>query len=416
MNHYETLNIPKTATPADIKRAYFGMVKKHTPDADPKGFKNIRTAYETLFNEDSRNEYDKHFVQGVSSEVQEIILTTQSMIEQNNYKAALNFIQEAAAVHQDSADITRLHAECLWKVKKSGIADTTLKTLLTKDPSDIKAHMLRAKIAASRGHVNKAGEHFRAAIKIDPLNPDPWVMYLRTAISYKYLDKPPCFIMDEAMELSPHMFAKDYDLYIWGIVNDLFSIFGFQGEHKPLPYYDLFAEHFIADDNHSEATFFNTLNVLSKIVDVDHLHTIHFLGRVLPTLEQSPHRHTVLKGSHYTVNFKLCYLRGLLALGILRNDPKIHNVLADLTSELLEETPDKNEKLSMERYIADNLTQIRPSLEVLQTNYPDYFTLNQAFYTACLTPQETITRTAPKTGRNDPCTCGSGMKFKKCCG
>lgn len=26
------------------------------------------------------------------------------------------------------------------------------------------------------------------------------------------------------------------------------------------------------------------------------------------------------------------------------------------------------------------------------------------------------TRTAPKAGRNDPCPCGSGKKFKKCCG
>ncbi len=27
-----------------------------------------------------------------------------------------------------------------------------------------------------------------------------------------------------------------------------------------------------------------------------------------------------------------------------------------------------------------------------------------------------ITRDAPKIGRNDPCTCGSQKKFKKCCG
>jgi uncharacterized protein YchJ len=27
-----------------------------------------------------------------------------------------------------------------------------------------------------------------------------------------------------------------------------------------------------------------------------------------------------------------------------------------------------------------------------------------------------ITREAPKVGRNDPCSCGSGKKFKKCCG
>jgi len=27
-----------------------------------------------------------------------------------------------------------------------------------------------------------------------------------------------------------------------------------------------------------------------------------------------------------------------------------------------------------------------------------------------------IRRTAPKVGRNEPCPCGSGKKFKKCCG
>ncbi len=30
--------------------------------------------------------------------------------------------------------------------------------------------------------------------------------------------------------------------------------------------------------------------------------------------------------------------------------------------------------------------------------------------------QEPFRREAPKVGRNEPCTCGSGKKFKKCCG
>ncbi len=29
---------------------------------------------------------------------------------------------------------------------------------------------------------------------------------------------------------------------------------------------------------------------------------------------------------------------------------------------------------------------------------------------------ETFKRESPKIGRNDPCSCGSGKKFKKCCG
>jgi SEC-C motif-containing protein len=30
--------------------------------------------------------------------------------------------------------------------------------------------------------------------------------------------------------------------------------------------------------------------------------------------------------------------------------------------------------------------------------------------------RETVVRQGPKIGRNDPCTCGSGKKYKKCCG
>ena len=29
---------------------------------------------------------------------------------------------------------------------------------------------------------------------------------------------------------------------------------------------------------------------------------------------------------------------------------------------------------------------------------------------------QTVVREEPKVGRNDPCTCGSGKKYKKCCG
>lgn len=37
------------------------------------------------------------------------------------------------------------------------------------------------------------------------------------------------------------------------------------------------------------------------------------------------------------------------------------------------------------------------------------------FYKDAKSNQEPIRRTAPKVGRNDPCPCGSGKKFKKCC-
>ena len=31
-------------------------------------------------------------------------------------------------------------------------------------------------------------------------------------------------------------------------------------------------------------------------------------------------------------------------------------------------------------------------------------------------PKKPVVRSTPKVGRNDPCPCGSGKKYKKCCG
>ena len=45
------------------------------------------------------------------------------------------------------------------------------------------------------------------------------------------------------------------------------------------------------------------------------------------------------------------------------------------------------------------------------------FAMRGGFYEADRTPvQMPYVRTNPKIGRNDPCPCGSGKKYKKCCG
>lgn len=53
---------------------------------------------------------------------------------------------------------------------------------------------------------------------------------------------------------------------------------------------------------------------------------------------------------------------------------------------------------------------------------PGQVTVNQMIQQVIVTPEMAPTSAAPsmhverRTGRNDPCPCGSGRKFKKCCG
>jgi curved DNA-binding protein CbpA len=45
---YKALGVARTATEAEIKQAYFNLVREHPPERDPQGFKRIRAAYDQL--------------------------------------------------------------------------------------------------------------------------------------------------------------------------------------------------------------------------------------------------------------------------------------------------------------------------------------------------------------------------------
>lgn len=73
-----------------------------------------------------------------------------------------------------------------------------------------------------------------------------------------------------------------------------------------------------------------------------------------------------------------------------------------LEGESLTDIPKQREELS--KQIPASVAQI----------YRYWLPYRQAVYEQNVA--NTIQRSHPKIGRNDPCPCGSGLKFKKCCG
>jgi preprotein translocase subunit SecA len=104
----------------------------------------------------------------------------------------------------------------------------------------------------------------------------------------------------------------------------------------------------------------------------------------------------------------------------------------------------------MEFHILKERRTINPQLLRLKKEYPDLYELYRPFFDEALAgrrpekmmmervkqlakynlrpigfedddddylpPPQTVHRQAPKVGRNDPCPCGSGKKYKHCCG
>jgi molecular chaperone DnaJ len=62
---YEALGVPRTATDADIKKAYRRLARKHHPDVNPgdasaqKKFQEIAGAYEVLGDKEKRERFDR---------------------------------------------------------------------------------------------------------------------------------------------------------------------------------------------------------------------------------------------------------------------------------------------------------------------------------------------------------------------
>jgi len=446
VNYYELLNIGRDADNNEIKRSYFSAVKLHSPDSDPEAFKAIRIAYETLSDQKKRAEYDAYFIVSdggaIAAALQNNLFEARELIRENKYHEASEFLTELIGSNTDSdypeavSEPKRLLAEVLWNLKKSGAADTLCAELLEKDPSDGETLLLRAKIAASQMRKVKAIGYFNDAVNAAPGNARAWTEYMLYALNNKYTERIPG-IFQRAMEQNPDMFRNEYFLYLVGADNqDLFS------NDQYLQYYDKFAEFYINDKNPGKEIFKNLMALMPHFTGKDEL--IPFIEKILPALEKSKQRTSENDDDFMLIHAAVIYHR-------LRSDKRIHDVLVDLTYFLFTKDEDKNDQLEMECFIAFHLFTLRPSIKVLMNEYPECFRLNQAFYLDALNDRKTdffidkytgiykkshpaskpgldfndydeteeiktVVREAPKVGRNDPCPCGSGKKYKKCCG
>jgi len=60
---YTVLSLARTASAAEIKQAYFKLVRTYPPEREPEMFKRIRAAYEQLKNPERRAETDMLLLQ-----------------------------------------------------------------------------------------------------------------------------------------------------------------------------------------------------------------------------------------------------------------------------------------------------------------------------------------------------------------
>jgi len=437
-NYYDLLGIEKTADQQQIKRAYFGLVRQYPPERFPEEFKELRAAYETLSDEEKRAEYDR--IGAIPEAVADLFHYAQKANRVGRHADASDLYHLILKRNPELTKVREEQARSLVSEGKSGKAAEVWEILCKQEPDNPKYAAELAYAYHRRSWRKKAIDQFRRALELDNSNADWWA----TLITY----------YGEAEE--------------WGKAKEtcrqaVAAVKGKNSGSVSLYTYAFMFEDSDDGDGDAEDYLKNIIALMrtesdhdKKVQDVEHVASLimnkiqaQHLSSLFPYLQEivnmMPERNKKFDEHFEQLKIGIA-IESLEEKGF---SELYFNLLA-LLYKGLDSKDERNELLAMEWTILSKRTTYFPQLLRLKTEYPLLYALHEAFFNEALSTQnpekmihqrekmfakrkiqpigfsdddedmgdevQTVRREGPKVGRNDPCPCGSGKKYKKCCG
>ncbi|KAB8335259.1 tetratricopeptide repeat protein [Scytonema tolypothrichoides VB-61278] len=192
---YHILGISSQASADEIKRAYFQLVRKYSPEKDPERFKQIRIAYNTLFDSNARENYDA--MQKYGDQVKDLILQAQNKMQVEEWTNAISLLKQVLVL-APRIDIARnLLGLCYIHTKNWDFA-VKVYTALTKTNPDVavywsnlgyayklQAQCLNEQDISQIQFYHNARESFQQIVKLESFNSAPYLDIAETYLDQK---------------------------------------------------------------------------------------------------------------------------------------------------------------------------------------------------------------------------------------
>jgi curved DNA-binding protein CbpA len=109
IGYYEILGLTAAATTPEIKRAYFATVRKYPPERFPEEFKRVKEAYDTLADPESRLLYDQG---DRNPEVRKYLDKAKQAYDQEDYETALTYLEKVLQIAPQNSRARNLTGFC----------------------------------------------------------------------------------------------------------------------------------------------------------------------------------------------------------------------------------------------------------------------------------------------------------------
>lgn len=456
-NYYEILGVSKQASESEIKKAYFTMVRRYTPERDPEKFQEIRKAYEAL----KAGEEKEMPVLTVSDDPWAVKLYDhiRTRLSQHNYKLAAN-IAEEALYHFPKEGVFRYYLALAERnAGYTGKAVKNCELLVANDP---KNRLYRRELAIAymeRGYSKKALTAFKKAYDMGTDDPEFMLRYSEECHE-NGLYKEGFWLLLALIEKKQRWKREEIldilEAYA-GICVLVQQYIVFYGERIVKSFLGFLREYTAYLDENAKIAITVYMSILENSASLPQCREP--MKDIFRTLDKSIHTEegrsliTIVKDG--LISF-LC--EGDMRLG----DTTKRGLEAFLTAKDVIKDPSliRYAQLDIKLCMLQEMPGILEELTILQSDYPEYYekirefseTLREnknlqylkekllkeyerfeesmsggCYYS--LYPQDRtgrgrqihdaeqpFVREGKKVGRNDPCPCGSGKKYKQCCG
>ena len=447
-DYYKTLGLTKEAGQSDIKKAYFTMVRKFPPDRYPDEFMKIREAYEVLSDEVTRRQYDS--VDTMPEIVKTYFNAGKEALESRDYTRAIKLLERVTKVYPDFSVVNSLLGDAYSANGNSGKAIQIFEELVSKELKNAGFAGKLAEAYKNRGWHKKAINKYEIALKLDEDNISLWLGLIDCYLKDMDFSKAKATVF-EALEVSKKKGWDNLELYYHIIQIDIFSgnisqLKEHIGEMK-----EKSSENDMERSNvawflaslSSKLQLFGmteqaaiTINTAYELMPEDKeiksiKEKINKESKVIDSLNRLQQDNSIdeIFGDLFDSEIHKCDQKGcvdcelrqfdvemgiIIRINELRKDihkirsgyPELYNLKADFFGSILDT---KKERRLIETY--------NKRFQKYMKEYPDFFEDDEEFEDEeFYIPNQPVTCDENKVGRNDPCPCGSGKKYKKCCG